>query len=253
MEERHVRAAGRLPRLPGERARLRAGGREAARAGGAAPRDLDAHGAHRAQPHPLAPDLARDLRARDRRDLADLVHVRRPRPRPRPVRDDRRRRGCTRATSRSGGLAEDVPPGFTAEARKFCDAFPRSVDEYEAILDGNAIWLERTKGIGLLSAEDALALGQSGPMLRASGRRLGPAQAHALPRLRRGRVRRAGLRERRRLRPLQGPHGRDARVRAHRPPVPRQDRRDRRASRGSPTTARSSSRRGTSSTPRWSR
>jgi NADH-quinone oxidoreductase subunit D len=68
-----------------------------------------------------------------------------------------------------GGLAEDVPPGFTAEARKFCDAFPKSVDEYEAILDGNAIWLERTKGIGLLSAEDALALGQSGPILRASG------------------------------------------------------------------------------------
>ena len=68
-----------------------------------------------------------------------------------------------------GGLAEDVPPGFTAEARKLCDSFPKSVDEYEAILDRNAIWLERTKGIGLLSAEDALALGQSGPILRASG------------------------------------------------------------------------------------
>jgi NADH-quinone oxidoreductase subunit D len=45
----------------------------------------------------------------------------------------------------------------------------RSVDEYEAILDRNAIWLERTKGIGPLSADDALALAQSGPMLRASG------------------------------------------------------------------------------------
>ena len=68
-----------------------------------------------------------------------------------------------------GGLADDVPPGFTAEARKFCDFFPGSIDEYEALLDGNAIWLERTKGIGLLSADDALALGQSGPVLRASG------------------------------------------------------------------------------------
>jgi NADH-quinone oxidoreductase subunit D len=68
-----------------------------------------------------------------------------------------------------GGLAEDLPPGFTAEARKFCDAMPKSVDEYEAILDRNAIWLERTKGVGLLSAEDALALGQSGPIIRASG------------------------------------------------------------------------------------
>src|SRR5438874_6677536 len=68
-----------------------------------------------------------------------------------------------------GGLAEDLPPGFVPEARKFCRQMPKSVDEYEAILDRNAIWLERTKGIGLLSAEDALALGQSGPMLRASG------------------------------------------------------------------------------------
>ena len=68
-----------------------------------------------------------------------------------------------------GGLAEDLPPGFVSETRKFCRQMPKSVDEYEAILDRNAIWLERTKGIGLLSADDALALGQSGPMLRASG------------------------------------------------------------------------------------
>jgi NADH-quinone oxidoreductase subunit D len=68
-----------------------------------------------------------------------------------------------------GGLAEDLPPDFTAEARRFCDAMPKSVDEYEAILDRNAIWLERTRGIGLLSADDALALAQSGPVLRASG------------------------------------------------------------------------------------
>jgi NADH-quinone oxidoreductase subunit D len=68
-----------------------------------------------------------------------------------------------------GGLAEDLPAGFTAEARKFCDAMPKSVDEYEAILDRNAIWLERTVGVGLLSADDALALGQSGPMLRSTG------------------------------------------------------------------------------------
>jgi NADH-quinone oxidoreductase subunit D len=68
-----------------------------------------------------------------------------------------------------GGLAEDVPPGFTDEARTFCESMPRSVDEYEAILDKQAIWLERTKGIGLISAEDALALGQSGPVLRGSG------------------------------------------------------------------------------------
>ena len=68
-----------------------------------------------------------------------------------------------------GGIAEDLPPGFVAEARKFCAQMPKSVDEYEAILDRNAIWLERTKGVGLLSADDALALAQSGPMLRSTG------------------------------------------------------------------------------------
>jgi NADH-quinone oxidoreductase subunit D len=80
--------------------------------------------------------------------------------------------GGTRLHTRyaqAGGLAEDVPPGFTDEARKFCESMPKSVDEYEAILDRQAIWLERTKGIGLISAEDALALGQSGPILRGSG------------------------------------------------------------------------------------
>ena len=46
---------------------------------------------------------------------------------------------------------------------------PKAVDEYEALLDRNEIWLERTKGLGLLSAEDAIALGQSGPVLRGSG------------------------------------------------------------------------------------
>jgi len=68
-----------------------------------------------------------------------------------------------------GGLAEDIPEGFYAQARALARHMPRAVDDYEGLLDRNKIWLERTKGIGLLSAEDALALGQSGPMLRASG------------------------------------------------------------------------------------
>ena len=69
----------------------------------------------------------------------------------------------------AGGLAEDIPSGFYDECRKFADLMPARIDEYEAILDRQQIWLERTKGIGLLSAEDAVALGQSGPVLRASG------------------------------------------------------------------------------------
>jgi NADH-quinone oxidoreductase subunit D len=69
----------------------------------------------------------------------------------------------------AGGLAEDIPPGFYPECRRFCEWMPKAVDEYEGLVDRNQIWLERTVGIGLLSADDAIALGQSGPVLRASG------------------------------------------------------------------------------------
>ncbi len=69
----------------------------------------------------------------------------------------------------AGGLAEDIPTAFYDQARGFCEKMVKSVDDYETILDRNQIWLERTKGVGLLSADDAIALGQSGPVLRASG------------------------------------------------------------------------------------
>jgi NADH-quinone oxidoreductase subunit D len=69
----------------------------------------------------------------------------------------------------TGGLAEDIPPGFFPECRRFVERMPKAINDYEALLTRNEIWLERTKGIGLLSADDAIALGQSGPVLRASG------------------------------------------------------------------------------------
>jgi NADH-quinone oxidoreductase subunit D len=69
----------------------------------------------------------------------------------------------------AGGLAEDIPRGFEPECRKFVDWMPKAIDQYEAMLSQNEIWLQRTEGIGLLSAADAIALGQSGPVLRASG------------------------------------------------------------------------------------
>jgi NADH-quinone oxidoreductase subunit D len=68
-----------------------------------------------------------------------------------------------------GGLAEDIPPGFYPECRRFVEWMPKAIDDYEALLTRNEIWLERTQGLGLLSADDAIALGQSGPVLRASG------------------------------------------------------------------------------------
>jgi NADH-quinone oxidoreductase subunit D len=69
----------------------------------------------------------------------------------------------------AGGLAEDVPTGFYPQAREFVEWMPKAIDDYEHLLSSNELWLERTRGIGLLSADDAIALGQSGPVLRASG------------------------------------------------------------------------------------
>jgi NADH-quinone oxidoreductase subunit D len=68
-----------------------------------------------------------------------------------------------------GGLAEDIPSGFYPECRRFIDVMPKAINDYERLLTRNEIWLERTQGLGLLSADDAIALGQSGPVLRGSG------------------------------------------------------------------------------------
>jgi NADH-quinone oxidoreductase subunit D len=68
-----------------------------------------------------------------------------------------------------GGLAEDIPEGFYPECRKFVEWMPQALSDYLALLDRNQIWIERTRGVGLLSADDAIALSQSGPVLRASG------------------------------------------------------------------------------------
>ena len=80
--------------------------------------------------------------------------------------------GGTRMHTRyfqAGGLAEDIPPGFFPVARDFCRQMSEGIHDYDTILTQNKIWLERTKGVGLLSTDDAIALGQSGPVARASG------------------------------------------------------------------------------------
>jgi NADH-quinone oxidoreductase subunit D len=70
---------------------------------------------------------------------------------------------------RIGGLALEPPLGMFDAVRKFVQRFPSRVDEYENLLTANPIWLERTKGVAYLSPEDAIALGATGPTLRASG------------------------------------------------------------------------------------
>ncbi|OFW27747.1 MAG: NADH dehydrogenase [Acidobacteria bacterium RIFCSPLOWO2_12_FULL_60_22] len=70
---------------------------------------------------------------------------------------------------RVGGLALEPPHGVMERVRKFLGYFPDRMDEYEALLTRNRIWLGRTQGVGILSAEDAMDLGVSGPTARASG------------------------------------------------------------------------------------
>ncbi len=68
-----------------------------------------------------------------------------------------------------GGLQAELPVGFEKKVRDFTDIFPERLQEYHDLLTNNQLWLERTKGVGYLSPEDALAYGASGPVLRGSG------------------------------------------------------------------------------------
>jgi NADH-quinone oxidoreductase subunit D len=70
---------------------------------------------------------------------------------------------------RPGGLWRDVPVEFEKAVRDFLNYFPRRVDEYEALMTKNPLFLDRLYGIGKLTPEVALQHGVTGPMLRASG------------------------------------------------------------------------------------
>lgn len=70
---------------------------------------------------------------------------------------------------RVGGMPNDAYDDFEKDVRQFANNFPKRLDEYETVLSENRIWLSRTVGIGIISAEDAIAIGLSGPALRGSG------------------------------------------------------------------------------------
>jgi NADH-quinone oxidoreductase subunit D len=70
---------------------------------------------------------------------------------------------------RPGGVSQDMPQGTERKIRDFIDEMRRKTDEYEDLLTANPIWIERTRNIGLLSEQQCLDLGITGPMLRASG------------------------------------------------------------------------------------
>lgn len=70
---------------------------------------------------------------------------------------------------RVGGLSADVYDGFEKDVREIVDTFPGHFDTYEGLLTKNTIWCQRTIGNGVISAEDAINYGITGPALRGSG------------------------------------------------------------------------------------
>jgi len=70
---------------------------------------------------------------------------------------------------RIGGVRNDVSQEFLESLYKFTEEFPSRILEYETLIDQNRIWLKRTKGIGVISAEEAINWGLTGPTLRGSG------------------------------------------------------------------------------------
>jgi NADH-quinone oxidoreductase subunit D len=70
---------------------------------------------------------------------------------------------------RIGGLMMDLPAGFERRVNQFLEDFPHAMDEFEVLVSGNTLFQSRTKGIGVISAEDAIDWGLTGPCLRGSG------------------------------------------------------------------------------------
>ena len=68
-----------------------------------------------------------------------------------------------------GGCSDDMPPGFEQRMRAFVKEMPGRIDEYEDLLSQNPIWIDRTKGVGVLPADQLIDLGVTGPALRAAG------------------------------------------------------------------------------------
>lgn len=75
----------------------------------------------------------------------------------------------TTTYARIGGMSYDIPEDFIPRLYKFCEEFPKAIDEVDALLSGNRIWIDRTRGVGKLSHADALSFSATGVVARASG------------------------------------------------------------------------------------
>ncbi len=70
---------------------------------------------------------------------------------------------------RPGGVAADLPDGWAEDVIEFCDIIEPRLEEYDILMTGQPIWRERLQGVGVLNEAECLALGVTGPLLRASG------------------------------------------------------------------------------------
>ncbi len=70
---------------------------------------------------------------------------------------------------RPGGVAADLPPGWSDEVRRVLDPLPARLEEFDTLMTGQPIWRDRLQGIGVITAEECLALGTTGPILRSTG------------------------------------------------------------------------------------
>ena len=75
----------------------------------------------------------------------------------------------TTSYTRVGGVLRDLYDGFEEEVNAFLSAFPKTLKEVHTLLTRNRIWMDRTKEVGVISGEDAISYGLTGPCLRASG------------------------------------------------------------------------------------
>ena len=113
---------------------------------------------------------------------------------------------------RIGGLQYEAYDELEKDVERFCKPFDKRVDEYESLLTENRIWVGRTKGIGILTAKEAIDYAASGPGDPRERREVGHPQGDAVCRLRPVQVRNSDREERRHLRPVHRAPGRDAPV-----------------------------------------
>jgi NADH-quinone oxidoreductase subunit D len=75
----------------------------------------------------------------------------------------------TTSYTRIGGQTRDLPPGWTKQCGDFAEQFKGKIDEFDSLLTRNKIFIDRNKGIGIISKEDAIDFGLTGPNIRGSG------------------------------------------------------------------------------------